>query len=53
MAKISERQLLAQLQESVVLLAAAVEQERWLAGQRYPVEELALQLSDAVPPGVL
>jgi hypothetical protein len=50
MAEISERQLLAQLRESVELLAApAAYQERWLADQRYPVDELALQLADAVP----
>ncbi len=50
MAGISERQLLSQLRETVGLLAApAAEQERWLANQRYPVDELGLQLSDAVP----
>jgi hypothetical protein len=50
MPEISERQLLAQLRESVELLAApAADQERWLAEERYPVDELALQLDDAVP----
>lgn len=49
MAEISERQLLAQLRESVELLAApAADQEHWLADQRFPVDELALQLEDAV-----
>ena len=50
MAEITERQLLAQLRESVELLAApAADQEGWLAGERVPVDELALQLEDAVP----
>jgi hypothetical protein len=50
MPEITEQQLLAQLRETVELLAApAADQERWLAEERYPVDELALQLDDAVP----
>jgi hypothetical protein len=50
MVEISERQLLDQLREFVELLAApAADQERWLVGHRVPVDELALQLADAVP----
>jgi hypothetical protein len=42
--------LFAQLREMVVLLASpAGEQVSWLAKQHYPVDELALQLDDAVP----
>ena len=50
MAEISAPHLLARLREVVGLLAApAAQQERWLAEQRYPVDELALQLDDAAP----
>jgi hypothetical protein len=42
--------LLAQLREMIELLApSAGTQVSWLIEQRYPVDELALQLDDAVP----
>jgi hypothetical protein len=48
--EITARELLNQLREAVELLAApGDEQERWLIQHRMPVDELALQLDDAVP----
>lgn len=50
MAEISERELFRQLREFVVLLSAdSSVQLPWLQAQHVPVDELMLQLDDAVP----
>jgi hypothetical protein len=50
MRDISERELFLQLRDSVELLAAqAPDQMAWLLSEHVPVDEMMLQLDDAVP----
>jgi hypothetical protein len=50
MREIGERELFRQLREFVELLAAeAADQKAWLCSEHVPVDEMMLQLDDAVP----